>query len=395
MALVMLAVLGVFVLGGAVLAGLATGASGIPGTVLALAALAVLNVVLFAVAYRVLTAAALTWRQVLPGASVAGIGWTVLLSIGGWIVADRVSSSSDVYGTFALVIGLLAWIYLGAQLTLYGAEVNAVQQHGLWPRSMQGELTKADRQRCLRRSAMQEERKEEENVDVTFGDDDGSEPTVGSRAAGTTPPTERRSMAALTRSVIEGVTQLFRHEVELAKIEASRGHRGPRTGDRVARGGRRVGAVRARVPGRIGHGGPGHRAPGVGVPVDRGRCVHPGRGDHVPGRTRGDAVGGRGRADTGDGEGGRPVGEAADRKVKEIEQTRRQIEADLTELEARIPSPLRSMKTLMGTAVGSTTLAGLIGMQMKKRRTKRRADDRTTEIVVRVVRDDVEVERTS
>ena len=220
MALVMLAVLGVFVLGGAVLAGLATGASGIPGTVLALAGSAVLNVVLFAVAYRVLTAAALTWRQVLPGASVAGIGWTVLLSIGGWIVADRVSSSSDVYGTFALVIGLLAWIYLGAQLTLYGAEVNAVQQHGLWPRSMQGELTKADR-RALRRSAMQEERKEEENVDVTFGDDDGSEPTVGSGAAGTTPPTERRSMAALTRSVIEGVTQLFRHEVELAKIEAS------------------------------------------------------------------------------------------------------------------------------------------------------------------------------
>jgi hypothetical protein len=88
------------------------------------------------------------------------------------------------------------------------------------------------------------------------------------------------------------------------------------------------------------------------------------------------------------------MGEAADRKVKEIEETRRQLEADLNELEARIPSPLRSMKTLMGTAVGSTTVAGLIGMGMKKRRTKRRADERTTEIVVRVVRDDVEVERT-
>jgi hypothetical protein len=169
----------------------------------------------------VLTAADLTWRQVLPGSCLAGIGWTVLLSLGGWIVADRVSSSSDVYGTFALVIGLLAWIYLGAQLTLYGAEVNAVQQHGLWPRSLQGELTEADR-RALRRSAGQEERKEEEIVDVTFGDDGDpqtSDPSVGSGATRTT--TERRSVAAVARSVIDGVTQLFRHEVELAKIEAT------------------------------------------------------------------------------------------------------------------------------------------------------------------------------
>ena len=88
------------------------------------------------------------------------------------------------------------------------------------------------------------------------------------------------------------------------------------------------------------------------------------------------------------------MGEAADRKVKEIEETRRQLEVDLNELEARIPSPLRSMKTLMGTAVGSSTLAGLIGMRMKKRRAQRRADERTTEVIVRVVRDDVEVEGT-
>ena len=62
---------------------------------------------LFAVAYRVLTVTDLTWRQVLPGACLAGLGWTVLLSLGGWIVAEgRVLV--HVYGTFALVIGLLA-----------------------------------------------------------------------------------------------------------------------------------------------------------------------------------------------------------------------------------------------------------------------------------------------
>jgi hypothetical protein len=83
---------------------------------------------------------------------------------------------------------------------------------------LQGELTEADR-RALRRSARQEERKEEEIVDVTFGDDGdpkASEPTVGSGATA-----ERRSVAAVARSVIDGVTALFRHEVELAKIEAT------------------------------------------------------------------------------------------------------------------------------------------------------------------------------
>ncbi len=167
MALLMLGVLGIFVLGGAALAGLAAGASGPPGYLGALAGSAILNVVLFAVAYRVLTVADLNWSQVLPGAGVAGTGWTILLGAGGWIVADRVSSASDVYGTFALVVGLLAWIYLGAQLMLYGAEMNTVKVHRLWPRSLQGELTKADR-RALRRLAGQEERKDDEIVDVTF-----------------------------------------------------------------------------------------------------------------------------------------------------------------------------------------------------------------------------------
>ncbi len=167
MAFVMLGVLGIFVLGGAALAALVTGASGLVGSLAALAGSAILNVLLFAIAYRILTAANLAWCQVLPGACLAGIGWTILLSAGGWIVAGRVSSSSDVYGTFALVVGLLAWIYLGAQLTLYGAEMNAVKLHRLWPRSLQGELTRADRQ-ALRRLARQEERKEEEIVDVTF-----------------------------------------------------------------------------------------------------------------------------------------------------------------------------------------------------------------------------------
>jgi uncharacterized BrkB/YihY/UPF0761 family membrane protein len=91
----------------------------------------------------------------------------VLLAVGGVLVGDRIASSSDVYGTFAIVIGLLGWIYLGTQLALLGAVLNVVLDGHLWPRSLQGELTGADR-RALRRSAEQEERRPEELVDVTF-----------------------------------------------------------------------------------------------------------------------------------------------------------------------------------------------------------------------------------
>ena len=95
------------------------------------------NLVLFAVSYRVLIAADLTWKDVLPGSATAAVGWTALQTLGGYIVTHQLQTASNVYGTFAIVIGLLLWIYLGAQLTLYCAEINVVRTRHLWPRSMQ------------------------------------------------------------------------------------------------------------------------------------------------------------------------------------------------------------------------------------------------------------------
>jgi hypothetical protein len=67
-----------------------------------------------------------------------------------------------------LVLGLLAWLYLGAQMTIFAAEVNVVRARRLWPRSLFGEpLTDADR-RALTYSAEAEERVKEENVEVDF-----------------------------------------------------------------------------------------------------------------------------------------------------------------------------------------------------------------------------------
>jgi uncharacterized BrkB/YihY/UPF0761 family membrane protein len=92
----------------------------------------------------------------------------VLQSVGGFYVAHVLKKTGPLYGVFALVLGLLAWLYLGGQLTVFAAEANAVKARGLWPRSLFSEqLTAADR-RALAEAAEAQERVPEEDVDVSF-----------------------------------------------------------------------------------------------------------------------------------------------------------------------------------------------------------------------------------
>jgi hypothetical protein len=68
-------------------------------------------------------------------------------------------------------MGLLSWLYLGAELTVYAAEVNVVLARRMWPRSIvQPPLTESDK-RMLADLAKQEERRPEQTVQVIFGDD--------------------------------------------------------------------------------------------------------------------------------------------------------------------------------------------------------------------------------
>jgi uncharacterized BrkB/YihY/UPF0761 family membrane protein len=77
--------------------------------------------------------------------------------------------AKETSGFFALVLGLLAWLYLGGQVTVIAAEINVVRARRLWPRSFFSEpLLDADR-RALESSAEVEERIHEENVEVDFG----------------------------------------------------------------------------------------------------------------------------------------------------------------------------------------------------------------------------------
>ena len=63
-------------------------------------------------AFRALTPKGVPTRKLLPGAITGGIGWTVLQVLGTYLVHHFLHSDS-VYGVFATVLGLLAWIYPG------------------------------------------------------------------------------------------------------------------------------------------------------------------------------------------------------------------------------------------------------------------------------------------
>lgn len=128
----------------------------------------VVNLALFMSAFKLLTAIDVGWREYLPGVIVAAILWQLLQHLGGYYVDHSLRHTQALYGIFALVLGLLAWLYLGAQLVIFAAEINVVRARKLWPRSFFSEpLLDADK-RALTSSAETEERVQQENVKVSF-----------------------------------------------------------------------------------------------------------------------------------------------------------------------------------------------------------------------------------
>ncbi len=142
----------------------AVGLGGVAGgTVLGLA---VDGAVLLAV-FWLYTARPTRVRDLLPGVALAAVGVVALQSIAGWYFDHAVERADDTYGTFALVIGLLSWFLLLAQLLLLAAEVNVVLHRRLWPRALTGELGDADR-RALRLAAEAARRDAGEEIAVRF-----------------------------------------------------------------------------------------------------------------------------------------------------------------------------------------------------------------------------------
>jgi membrane protein len=135
----------------------------------------VVNMLLFLVGFRVLTVRNVSLPSLLPGAVLAALAWALLQWLGGWYVDRQLSRASATYGAFALVIGLLSWLYLASTVTLFAAEVNVVRTRRLWPRSLAPPPLGGPDERALEGLAKQEERLPEQRVEVSFEGGEGAE----------------------------------------------------------------------------------------------------------------------------------------------------------------------------------------------------------------------------
>lgn len=95
-----------------------------------------LNVGVFWLSFRIATARLVPWRELLTGAAIAAAFWQLLQVAGSYVVSHQLQRSSELYGTFGIVLGLLAWLFLQAEVTLYAAEIDVVMARRLWPRSL-------------------------------------------------------------------------------------------------------------------------------------------------------------------------------------------------------------------------------------------------------------------
>lgn len=127
------------------LSSIAGGTGHLGGALAKVAAVAVslvLNFVLFWLGFRIATSKEVEGRDMRLSAALAAIAWQILQVLGGVIIGHATNSA---YGAFGVVLGLLAWFYLQAQITLYVVELDVVRARRLWPRSLAPPpLTEAD-----------------------------------------------------------------------------------------------------------------------------------------------------------------------------------------------------------------------------------------------------------
>jgi YihY family inner membrane protein len=111
----------------------------------------ILSILLLVITFSFLlqtgTSLKLRRKDLLLAATISSVGIVILQAFGSYLVTNQLKNLSSLYGTFAVVLGLLFWIYLQVEVVLYAVEISTVSKYKLWPRSLtQKELTPADKQ---------------------------------------------------------------------------------------------------------------------------------------------------------------------------------------------------------------------------------------------------------
>ncbi len=133
--------------------------------------------VVFMALFRLFAVVRPAWSKVAPGAAFVAVAWVALQQGGQAYVSGVVSRASDINGIFAVVLGLMAFIFLASCAVVLGLEVNVVVARRLFPRALltpftdRVHLTDADR-RAYEFYAKAQRHKGFQSIDVHFGDDD-------------------------------------------------------------------------------------------------------------------------------------------------------------------------------------------------------------------------------
>jgi uncharacterized BrkB/YihY/UPF0761 family membrane protein len=145
----------------------------------------VISAGVFLLLFRLASAHRHSLREALPGAIVVALLWQGLQLLGDVYVRHVIVKADAIGKTFALVLGLIALIYLASVMAVLGAEVNVVLARRFYPRALltpftdDVELTEGDR-RAYSAYAKGQRHKGFEVVDVTFDRGEASPPVPAS-----------------------------------------------------------------------------------------------------------------------------------------------------------------------------------------------------------------------
>lgn len=141
----------------------------------------VLSIGVFMCLFRLVSGSRATWLNVLPGSIATAALWQGLQLAGQTYVSRVINRASEMNSTFALVLGLLAFVFLAAMMAVLGLEINVVATRRLYPRALLTPftdnvvLTDAD-QRAYASYAKSQRHKGFQSVTVRFDDQQGDEP---------------------------------------------------------------------------------------------------------------------------------------------------------------------------------------------------------------------------
>ncbi len=83
-----------------------------------------LNVLLFSLLYYFMPHVKIGWREVLPGAIMAGVMWHFAKQLFLYFVGTYLSRSNLIYGSVGTIIAFLTWTYISSLILLCGAYLN-------------------------------------------------------------------------------------------------------------------------------------------------------------------------------------------------------------------------------------------------------------------------------